>query len=100
MSTTELRKRSDAGQRWVAKWVWVEEGYWKPDPLDPDTDIPDDPIDEDPQFIGDYITYKSWPTIPWSTTRGVVPDGYVQRYQVLPNEFGGHSLVFYWYEPA
>lgn len=100
MSTIELRKRSDAGQRWVAHWIWVQEGYWQPDPVDPDPDIPDDPIDEEPQVIGYFVNYKSWPTIPWQTIYGIIPSGYVLRYQIIPDQNGGAPTYFYWYEPA
>lgn len=49
--STRLSKVSDTARRWVDKWVWVQTGYWQPDPVQPqpeEPDYPDDPIEEEP----------------------------------------------------
>lgn len=109
MSTIELRKRSDAGQRWVAHWIWVQEGYWKPDPIDNDKEIPNEPIDGLSDTQGRYITYKSAPVIPNSFIYGLIPIGYVYAGVVFlagPYTTIEYPYYYYqwesvtWYEPA
>lgn len=46
---SQLYKISDTESRFISRKVWVETGYFEPDPPEPpDPRIPDDPVDEGP----------------------------------------------------
>lgn len=80
MATDRLYKENDLKSRWIEKKVWVQEGYWTPDPIVPPLpDIPDDPIDDPPDGPP--------PLYGWVTTDGGVsaifmkiPEGYVLKW--------------------
>ena len=82
--TNRLYKEDDTKQRWIPNMVWVQDGYWQPDPVDPEDGldtgpvIPTDPIDTNdpvPQY-GQLCTSDG-------SELGVIPDGYVLHVTVI-----------------
>ena len=106
--TTRLSKLSDLASRWVENLVWVQTGYWQPDPVPPppdEPDYPDDPIEEEPlPTYGTYVSYHSWPNVPSSFNYGLIPSGYVLRGgSILTGPYLSFPVYrieyFSWYEP-
>lgn len=91
-----LRKLNDLSSRWVTRMVWIQDGYWQPDPVDPVD--PYDPIDEgEPtvNFYGYYTSVKTFPNPPSGAqiSFGRVPQGYVERGSI-------YFFALFWWEPA
>jgi hypothetical protein len=82
--TNRLYKEDDTKQRWIPNLVWVQDGYWQPDPVvipnDP-IEVPNDPIDNDEQIPN----YGQLCTVDGSVL-GIIPEGYVQHVTVIEVE--------------